>query len=494
MPHTRGPFPRRTRIVATIGPASRDPAMLRRLLEAGVDVCRVNCSHADAEAIRADVARIRHAAMELDRHVAILLDLQGPKIRTGPGAPVDLTPGSTLTIVMDDTLQARSTDAGAIVGTTWTNLIEDVRVGERVLFADGALAGRVSAIRDQPGTHPDEVDIVMEDGGSLGSHKGINLPDSDIRAPALTDKDRADVAVGMEAGADYVALSFVRSADDVRTLKQALAALGAPGTPIIAKIEKPQAVDAIDEILGEVAGIMVARGDLGVETPLEQMPVVQKQLILAANNRNRLVITATQMLDSMERNPRPTRAEVTDVANAIVDGTDAIMLSGETATGRYPIQAVQVMDRVARSVEQSPFLLVPQLDHLPALDSGRGTVTRAACYAVRDQPRAMLVFTWSGRTAILASKSRPPRTIFAFTPDPTVCDRLALAWGVVPLRIPEIHSFDELIAAAERLLLARGLIAHGEEVVVLAGDAPIRGGNTLMKVETVDGRADGVQD
>jgi len=493
MPESRATAPRRTRIVATIGPASRDPAMLRRLLEAGVDVCRVNCSHADAEAIRADVARIRSAAMELGRHVAILLDLQGPKIRTGPGQPVALDAGAVLTIVMDDSFLARATLSGATVGTTWTSLSQDVRVGERVLFADGALSGRVSAIRDRPPGEPDEVDIEMEDGGELGSHKGINLPDSNIRAPAMTDKDRADVAVGIQAGADYVALSFVRSAADVRILKEALAALGAPDTPIIAKIEKPQAVDAIEEILAEVAGIMVARGDLGVETPLEQVPVIQKQLIRAANDRNRLVITATQMLDSMERNPRPTRAEVTDVANAIVDGTDAVMLSGETATGHYPVQAVQVMDRVARAVEQSAFLPLPSLEHLPALDSGRGTVTRAACYAVRDQPRALLVFTWSGQTAILASKSRPPRTIFAFTPDPTVCDRLAMAWGVVPLRIPDIHSFDELIAAAERLLLDRGLVAEGEEVVVLAGDAPIRGGNTLMKVETVDGRAAGVR-
>ncbi|NOY26896.1 MAG: pyruvate kinase, partial [Oligoflexia bacterium] len=201
-----------------------------------------------------------------------------------------------------------------------------------------------------------------------------------------------------------------------------------------------------------------------------------------------------QMLDSMERNPRPTRAEVTDVANAIVDGTDAIMLSGETAVGAYPVLAVQTMDRIARAVEQSPFLVLPSLEHLPALDRGRGTVTRAACYAVRDQPRHLLVFTWSGRTALLASKSRPPRSIFAFTPDPRVCDRLAMAWGVVPLRIPEIHDFNSLVVAAEKLLIEQGLVARGEEVVVLAGDAPIRGGNTLMKVETVDGRNEDIRE
>ncbi|MCB9777023.1 MAG: pyruvate kinase [Alphaproteobacteria bacterium] len=482
---------RKTRIVATIGPASRDPEMLRRLLDAGVDVCRVNCSHADAESIRTDVSRIRRAAMGLERSVAILLDLQGPKIRTGPGKPVQLGRGDVLTVVMDDGRVAEQRQGGAVVGTTWLSLSTDVRVGERVLFADGALSGRVAAVRDLPEGEPDQVDIEIIDGGKLGSHKGINLPDSDIRAPALTDKDRRDVAVGVEAGADYVALSFVRSGEDVRTLKAVLADLGHPNVPIIAKIEKPQAVAAIDDILDEVAGIMVARGDLGVETPLEQVPVVQKHLIAAANRRNRLVITATQMLDSMERNPRPTRAEVTDVANAIVDGTDAVMLSGETATGEHPIGAVQVMDRVARSVESSPFLPVPDLDSLPHLDSGRGTVTRAACYAVRDRPRPMIVFTWSGATAILASKSRPPEPIFAFSPDPTVCDRLALVWGVVPMQIAAIHSFDELIVAAERLLLDRGLAERDEEVVVLAGDAPIRGGNTLMKVEVLDGRAGG---
>ncbi|MCK6503789.1 pyruvate kinase [Myxococcota bacterium] len=485
------PTPRKTRIVATIGPASRDPSMLRLLLAAGVDVCRVNCSHADADAIRTDVARIRRAAIELDRNVAILLDLQGPKIRTGPGTPVELAAGDTLTVVMDEAVAARQQVGGAVVGTTWPSLSTDVRVGERVLFADGALSGRVTAVHDRGPGQPDEVDIEILDGGRLGSHKGINLPDSDIRAPALTDKDRADVAVGLEAGVDYVALSFVRSGADVAVLRELLEELGHPDTPIVAKIEKPQAVEAIDEILDQAAGIMVARGDLGVETPLEQVPVVQKHLINRANHRNRLVITATQMLDSMERNPRPTRAEVTDVANAIVDGTDAVMLSGETAAGRYPLQAVQVMDRIALAVEQSPFLRLPTLEHLPALESGRGTVTRAACYAVRDRPRHLLVFTWTGQTAILASKSRPPRSIFAFTPDPRVCDALAMAWGVVPVRIPDLDNFDALIVAAERILLERGLIEDGDEVVVLAGDAPIRGGNTLMKVETVDGRSAG---
>ncbi|RME24104.1 MAG: pyruvate kinase [Deltaproteobacteria bacterium] len=487
MPHFR-----KTRIVATIGPASREPAVLTELLRAGVDVCRVNCSHATADSIRSDVARIRRASARLGRPVAILLDLQGPKIRTGGGDPVRLRRGDTLTVVMDEDRQATAHEGGAKVGTTWPSLSQDVRVGERVLFADGALFGEVIAVRDMPEGEPDEVDIRILDGGELGPRKGINLPDTDVRAPALTDKDRADLAVGVDAGVDYVAISFVRRARDVVQLRELLESLGAADMPVIAKIEKPQAVAAIDAILQEADGIMVARGDLGVETPLEQVPIVQKSLIAAANRRNRLVITATQMLDSMERNARPTRAEVTDVANAIVDGTDAVMLSGETATGRYPIRAVEVMDRIARAVEPTGFMPVPDLDRQVQGEGGRGTVTRAACYAVRDEPRPLMVFTWSGRTAIMASKSRPPKPIFAFSPDPRVCDRLCLVWGVLPLSIPGLHTFDELIAAAEKHLLERGLMSRGEQVVVVAGDAPIRGGNTLMKVETVDGRSGGL--
>lgn len=482
--------PRKTRIVATIGPASRDPATLKALLQAGVDVCRINCSHADADAIRSDVARIRRAAMELDRPVGILLDLQGPKIRTGPGGPVELASGDLLTVRMEERFAARAEDGGAEVGTTWTRMVLDVRPGERVLFADGALSGEVVEVLPAAGDEPGRVRIRIRDGGPLGSHKGINMPDSDIQAPAMTDKDRADLAVGLEAGVDFVALSFVRSGQDIRDIKALAASLGHPDTPIIAKIEKPQAVQAIEEILDETEGIMVARGDLGVEMALEEVPVVQKRLIERANARNRLVITATQMLDSMERNPRPTRAEVTDVANAIVDGTDAVMLSGETASGRHPLAAVQVMDRVARSVEGSRYLPQPALDHLPDLEGGRGTIIRSACHALRALPRSMLVFTWSGRTALLASKGKPPGPIFAFTPDPRVCDRLCLAFGVIPLRLPEIAHFEALLGAAERLLLQRGLARHGEEVVVVAGDTRQRGGNTLMKIETIDGRVD----
>ena len=470
---------RRTKIVATIGPASREPSMLRELLRAGVNVCRLNCSHATPDALRSDIARIRRISAELDRPVAILLDLQGPKIRTGKvPEPIDLATGDVLTVVMDTDYVAQ----GHRVGTTWVTLAEDVGVGEPVLFADGALSGEVVAVR------ADEVDIRIIDGGPLGSHKGINLPATHIRAPALTEKDKEDLAAGLAAGVDYVALSFVRRAADVADLHEHMARLGSPDVPVIAKIEKPEAVERIDEILAVVEGIMVARGDLGVEMPLSQVPVVQKELIAAANRAGVLVITATQMLDSMERNPRPTRAETTDVANAILDGTDAIMLSGETANGKYPLQAVNMMDQLAREVEGSRFLVPPPLDQLLALSGPDRTVARAACYAVREVLRPLVVFTWSGQAAILASKSRPPGPLYALTPSQTVCDRLAMAWGVTPVRVPEIHGTDELIAAGERVLMERGLIQHGQEIVVLAGNSPLRGATNMMKVETVDGR------
>ncbi len=485
------PIPRHTRIVATIGPASRSPEVLTALIRAGVNVCRINCSHASAEAIRGDVARIRRAATAAGQNIGILLDLQGPKIRTGKvSAPLPLEKGDILRVVMalDLVGEPVPTEGRTFrVGTTWTRMSLDVAAGEPVLFADGALLGTVAAVRQIPG-QPDEVDIRIDVGGLLGSNKGINLPQTRINAPALTEKDIADVAVGVEAGADYVALSFARSAADVLQLRAELERLGAGQVPIVAKIEKPQGVANIDEILEVVQGIMVARGDLGVEIPLEQVPGVQKMLIEKSNRAGVLVITATQMLDSMERNPRPTRAEITDVANAIIDGTDALMLSGETASGMYPIEAVEVMDRIATEIEASAYLRQPDLRHLPGGSLAEGTVLRAACYAVREVERPMVVFTWTGATAIKASKSRPRRGVFAITHDHTVADRLALAWGVRAVTLPVIAGTDDLIAAGERALLEAGWVTHGEEVVLLAGRVPMRGATNMMKVEIIDGR------
>jgi pyruvate kinase len=468
---------RRTKIVATIGPATASTEQLEELFNAGVNVARVNCSHSSAEGIRQSISRIRRTAIRLEKHIAILLDLQGPKIRTGPGQPIDLSPGDTLTVVMDPTFQAD----GHRVGTTWPSMVNDTKVGEQVLFADGALSGHVSAIR----VEEKEVDIHIDVGGPLGSHKGINLPESDIQAPALTEKDRADLEVGLTAGVDWVALSFVRSREDVEVLREAMSALGAEDTPVVAKIEKPQAVDNIQDILEVVDAIMVARGDLGVEMPLEQVPVIQKNLIKAANNAGRPVITATQMLDSMERNPRPTRAETTDVANAILDGTDAVMLSGETSVGDHPFEAVRVMSRIAQDVESSRLLKPRELSKVGALSGPANTVARCAAMAVQEGDRPLVVFTWSGRSAVLASKARMAAPIFALTPDERVCDALALVWGITAVRMPVFDTTDEMIAAGEKALINAGYLEAGTEVVVLAGNSPMRGATNLMKIETL---------
>ncbi|MCB9758696.1 MAG: pyruvate kinase [Alphaproteobacteria bacterium] len=472
MHHTR-----RTKIVATIGPASRGSDTLRALIEAGVDVFRINGSHSTAESIRKDIAHVRRTARQADRHVGILLDLQGPKIRTSKMVePLQLRPGDMLEVVMDDQLVGE----GRRCGTTYTAMADDVIEGDRVLFADGALSGAVERIvRD---ASPQEVHIRIQDGGKLGSNKGINLPGVDISMPALTAKDIADLEVGVHAGVDFVALSFVRRADEVLGLREHLRRLDDPDIPIIAKIEKPEALDNIQEILAAADGIMVARGDLGVEVALETVPIHQKRLIQAANRAGALVITATQMLDSMERNPRPTRAETTDVANAILDGTDAVMLSGETASGLYPVRAVQVMDRIALEVERSPFLRPTTQDQMPLVAGPAAMVARAASILVSEVPRPLIVFTWSGQSAIAASKVRPRGQVFALAFSGQVCDRLSLVWGVQPVKVPAVKSTDELIAQGERVLLQQGLIEPGQEIVVLAGSSPMKGATNLLKV------------
>ncbi len=471
----------RTKIVATLGPASWDEPMLTNLLKAGVDVCRINCSHADHESIRRQVARVRRAAMRINKPVAILLDLQGPKIRTGKvPTPLPLNTGDILTIVMSQDFVG----VGLKTGTTYPEMAGDVTVGDLVLFADGALSGVVHAIRLE--LDPAEVDIRMTDGGELGSHKGINLPGVDMSVPAITEKDLKDLAVGLEVGVDYVALSFVQSADDVLALKKVMKELGA-SPPVIAKIEKPRAVDRIDSILKVSEGVMVARGDLGVEVSIEKVPVYQKAIIAAAHRHGAMCITATQMLDSMERNPRPTRAETTDVANAILDGTDAVMLSGETATGKYPVEAVRMMDKIAREVEGSRFFRPTPITELPELAGPVGIVARSAVYAAAEGARPLVIFTWSGDTARYASKARPRGPIFALTPSARVADMLCLAWGVTAVVIPGVSTTDELIEVGEQVLMNLGHVKRGEEMVILAGKAPRKGTTNLMKIHTAGG-------
>jgi pyruvate kinase len=468
----------RTKIVATLGPACWDADSLAAILRAGVDVCRINCSHADHDSIRKQVARVRRATLAEGRPVAILLDLQGPKIRVGKmPEPLELADEKTLTIVMADDYSPRPGEAK--VGTTYPAMADDVEVGDEVMFADGALFGKVTQVRS--GT-PGEVDIVLRQGGTLSSFKGINLPGTKMSVPSLTEKDLADVAVGCEVGVDYVALSFVRSSTDVLALRRVLTRLGQPTIPIIAKIEKPEAVSNIDDILDHAEGVMVARGDLGVEARIEAVPVHQKTIIEAARRKARLCITATQMLDSMERNPRPTRAESTDVANAILDGTDAVMLSGETAVGKFPVDAVRTMDRIARLVEASPFFKPTRISELPDIEGHTGLIIQSACFAVALKPRPVVVFTSTGRSALLMSKARPAAPIFALTPNAQVADQLSLAWGVSPVLIQAIKDTDDLIAHGEQMLIAQGHVKRGDEILIVAGRAGLNGSTNLMKI------------
>ncbi len=468
----------RTKIVATLGPATWDEPMLSRLLQTGVDVVRINCSHADHDGIRRQVARVRRAAMEIGAHVAVLVDLQGPKVRTGKApTPLSLSPGDVLTVVMSEDFVAQ----GTRIGTTYPQMAHDVAPGDQVLFADGALAGVVRAVRLD--LDPAEVDVEITVGGELGAHKGINLPGVAMSVPCLTDKDLGDLRVAAEVGCDYVALSFVQRASDVAELKAHLSRLGAD-IPVIAKIEKPLAVENIDRILAVAEGVMVARGDLGVEVRLEKVPVYQKRIIAAARAHGKLCITATQMLDSMERNPRPTRAETTDVANAILDGTDAVMLSGETAVGRYPIEAVQMMDAIAREVEASPFFRSTDLDALPELPGPAGVIVRTACFASADRGQPLVVFTWSGNTALWVSKARPRAPIFAMTPQPQIADRLALAWGVTPILVPKVGTTDDMIRVGEEALMRGGHVVPGEEIVIVAGRAPQQGTTNVLKIHS----------
>lgn len=466
-----------TKIVATLGPASWDEDVLAELIKAGLDVARINASHSDHAGIRRQVSRVRRVSMQLGMPVAVLLDLQGPKIRLGKvDGALDLKKGDVLTVVMDPDVIG----SGTRVGTTYPEMADDVQVGEMVLFADGAVIGEVSDVRrDQ---QPAEVDVTIEFGGPLTSNKGLNLPQTAMSVPSLTEKDRADLVVGLEVGVDYIALSFVRDKGDLIELEEAMDAHGLR-VPVIAKIEKPQAVENLDRILDHCQGLMVARGDLGVEVPIESVPVHQKRIIAAAAERGALVITATQMLDSMERNPRPTRAETTDVANAILDGTDAVMLSGETSVGAFPLEAVRTMDRIAREVEGSRWFAPTLPAQLPDEDGLDGAMIRAAAFTLSEHPELpLVVFTWSGMAALKASKIRPRGPIFALSPDAQVVDRLKLAWGITPLVVPPVRSTDDLISAGEQVLLERGCLTAGDLYLVLAGRSPMRAAMHLLKI------------
>jgi pyruvate kinase len=450
--------------------------MIDRLFTAGMDVARLNFSHGTHEEHARSMVLLRVASGEHEKPVAILADLQGPKIRTGAlagGGPVMLRAGQPFVITT-----ARVLGDSTRVSTTFMPLPREVHRGDRILLSDGLIELRVQQVRDR------QVICEVVNGGALGEHKGINLPGVKLRVPALTSKDRTDLLFALRHGANYIAVSFVRRPEDVLLARQLIRRAG-KNTPIIAKLEKPEAIENLDEILQAADGVMVARGDLGVEMNPERVPVVQKMIIARAREFRRPVITATQMLESMTENPRPTRAEASDVANAIFDGSDAVMLSAETATGKYPVESVSMMARIIEEAEGSIREFprpVPQ-EQLKVAE----TVAELVCHASRElHMKLIAVFTHSGFTARLVSRYRPLVPIVAFSPEQETRRRLALIWGVYPRNIQDVRKVDGLAPVAEKRLLQERLVRKGDVIGIVAGTPMgIRGTTNFMKFHVI---------
>lgn len=463
----------RTKIVCTIGPASADPEILTALARAGMNVARINFSHGTHEQHARVIADIRAIARELRRPIAILGDLQGPRIRIGDlAAPVPVAPGDELVFAPE--ADARDGE----VPVTYEDLARDVRVGGRILVNDGLLE---FSVLDVDGAR---VRARTVHGGAIGSHKGMNLPGTEVTAPSLTDKDREDIRFAIDQDVAYLALSFVRRADEIAQLRSLLP----KGMLIIAKIEKDSAVERIEDILAATDGVMVARGDLGVELPYEQVPLEQKRIIGLAHRFGRPVITATQMLESMVEHPRPTRAEANDVANAVLDGTDAVMLSAETASGKHPLLAVEAMHRIARSAETYPVVRGVGLDRLePGTASVEETVASATVTAIRlIGARCVIVFTKSGFSARVVAARRPSVPIVALTDQDRTWRQLALVWGVSPFLVPHCATYEEMAEVARALVTREGIAAPGDHVVITAGvPFNVPGSTNTMKVERV---------
>ncbi|MGQ0508959.1 MAG: pyruvate kinase [Myxococcaceae bacterium] len=459
---------RRAKIVCTLGPSCLTQEMLENLLVAGMDVARLNFSHGTHEQHAKSIEMLRQASLKVRKAVGILGDLQGPKIRTGKlvNGAIDLIEGKEFSITTDESVPGTQT----LVSTTYPHLASDVNPGDKILLDDGLLELKVLAT--------DKKSVVRTEvvhGGVLKNNKGINLPGVALRADALTPKDREDLLFGIKAGVDYVALSFVRSPNDLDIARAAMKEAGRQ-VPIIAKLEKPEALARLDAILDKTDGVMVARGDLGVEIPPEEVPAIQKDIIRRANHRGLPVIVATQMLNSMIDHPRPTRTEASDVANAIFDSTDAVMLSGETASGKYPIESVQMMDRIVLAAESAMRTGLQKRgpgepSNLPA--AFPETICGIACRAARESGATLIAaFTLSGTTARLLSRFRPSVPIIAFSPNQEVRRRLALLWGVVPRVFEPIQETEAMVQRVEEELLSRGLAHKGDKIVIVFG-API---------------------
>ena len=471
---------KKTKIVCTMGPTTNDKEIIKKLMESGMNAARLNFSHGSHEEHLGRINMVKEARAELGKHIAILLDTKGPEIRTGnfENGTVELQEGTKFDVYCGEEIIGDATKCSI----TYKELYKDVQPGDRLLINDGLVALKIEAIE---GT---TIKTLVENTGVIGNHKGMNVPGVKLQLPALTEKDRADLLFGIECEVDIVAASFIRKATDVIDIRNLLKANGGEDIKIFSKIENQEGVDNVDEIIEHSDGIMVARGDLGVEIPTEEVPVVQKMIIEKCNKAGKPVITATQMLDSMIRNPRPTRAEASDVANAIFDGTDAIMLSGETASGKYPVEVVQTMARIAIKAEE--YLNYPEnfaqrrKSHTTNVPNA---ISIATCTTAMElNAAAIITATQSGQTARQISKYRPECMILACTPYEKVARGLALNWGVVPVITPKLVDTDDLIEKTSKIALEENYVNEGDLVVIVAG-VPMNnvGSTNMMKVHTI---------
>lgn len=477
---------KKTKIICTMGPNSDDMELMRKLVQGGMDIARFNFSHGTHEEQKMRMDMLKKVRDEEKKPIAILLDTKGPEIRTGvlkDGKKVTLEAGSTFTLTTEEITGDENK-----VSITYAGLVEDVQVGSRILIDDGLIELQVKDKEDK------EIICTVKNGGELGERKGVNVPNVPVRLPAITDKDREDIRFGVEQKIDFIAASFVRNAECILEIKSFLKECGAPYIPIIAKIENAEGIDNIDEIVRCADGVMVARGDLGVEIPAEEVPYLQKMIIQKCNDYYKPVITATQMLDSMIRNPRPTRAEVTDVANAVYDGTDAVMLSGETAAGKYPVEALRMMVHIVENTEEHldyDLMLKRAEEH--RMKSASSALSHATVTTANNlRAKCIITPTVSGATARVVSKFKPKTEIIGVSPNAATLRRMQIYWGVRPLKSIQASSTDEICSSAIDLVCAKQLAETGDIVVLTAGipspnvKSQQSGVSNMMRIAVVD--------
>lgn len=478
---------KKTKVVCTMGPNTNDRELMRKLIQNGMDVARFNFSHGDHEEQKGRMDMLKELREEEHATTAILLDTKGPEIRTGilkDGKKIKLETGKTFTLTTEDIVGDENK-----VSITYKGLAEDVSEGKIILIDDGLIGLKVIGKTDK------EIHCEIINGGELGEKKGVNVPGVPVRLPAITEKDKEDIKFGAEQGIDFIAASFVRNAECILEIKAYLKSLGAPYIPIIAKIENEEGISNIDEIIRAADGIMVARGDLGVEIPAEELPYLQKMMIQKCNDQFKTVITATQMLDSMMRNPRPTRAEVTDVANAVYDGTDAVMLSGETAQGKYPLEALQMMVHIVENTEEHldyDMILRKAGEH--RLKSASSALANATVTTANNlRAKCIVTPTVSGATARVVSKFKPKTGIIGISPDEATLRRMQINWGVMPLKSVAVYTTEDICDTAIDLICAKKLAEAGDMVVLTLGIPSTnvsenRTVSNMMRIAMVDDR------